>query len=214
MRTIIPKQRIAAVTIAASMVLCSGAPARAQTPVPTAPPAGAQPPMGYPPPGAYPYPPPGAYPYPPPGAYPYFVAPPELDWEPGQPIPPGYKPSTKIRKGLVIGGAVSLGTMWILSVVGATQDLSRGRSEGAPLFVPVVGPFIAIGTSGTSTSTDRTNAVAFALDGIVQTAGAALLIAGIAWPKPILVRTKELTLQPTPMSFGKAGSGFGFAGTF
>src|SRR4051812_26805889 len=164
-------------------------------------PPGAYPPGYVPPPGGYPppaggYPPPGAG-YPPPGAgYPpqgpgYFqqgtLAPRELDWAPGEPVPPGYRPSTKIRTGLVIGGAVTLGAVWLLNVATASIAVSvdSNGSVAAPLFAPVVGPFIAIGTL-------HANALGgfwLAFDGVVQAAGAAMLIAGIAAPKTILQRT-------------------------
>lgn len=142
-----------------------------------------------------------------------MVAPRELDWEPGEPIPPGYRPGTKIRTGLVIGGAVTLGSVWLTNVVFASFFVSEGGGEAAPLFVPVVGPFIAIGTI-TPRDLGGVGTFWLAFDGVVQAAGAAMLIAGIAAPRNILVRTGSLTLQPTPMSFGKAGSGFGFTGTF
>src|SRR5690349_4987127 len=39
------------------------------------------------------------------------------EYEEGDPIPPGYHAESKVRKGLVIGGAVTFGVMYILSVL-------------------------------------------------------------------------------------------------
>jgi hypothetical protein len=41
-----------------------------------------------------------------------------------------------------------------------------------------------------------------------------MLIVGLAAQRNILVRTGSFTFTPTPMSFGKSGSGFGITGTF
>jgi hypothetical protein len=54
------------------------------------------------------------------------------------------------------------------------------------------------------------------LDGIAQTGGVALFIAGFAAPRPVLVRddTARLRFMPIPMSFGRSSAGFGIVGTF
>jgi hypothetical protein len=142
-----------------------------------------------------------------------MVAPREIEWEPGEPIPPGYRPSTKFRTGLVVGGAVTLGSVWLTNVIFASFVVSAGGGDAAPLFAPVVGPFIAIGTIGTR-DLGGLGTFWLAFDGVVQCAGAAMLIAGFAAPRNILVRVGSVTLQPTPVNFGKAGSGFGITGTF
>jgi hypothetical protein len=187
------------------------------------PPAGyAPPPAGYAPPGAY-GPPPGAY-GPPPGAYgppPGYYAPPGAyqgprvidDWEEGQPIPPGYHPKTKIRAGLVGAGAGVLGGFWLAtalpSVVVADATGNGAAALGA---IPIAGPFALIPQSGGFASLD----FLFVLDGLAQVAGAAMLIAGIAAPKTVLVRNDvgKVTILPKPMTFGKTGAGFGLQGTY
>ncbi|MEQ9321580.1 MAG: hypothetical protein RIF41_20610 [Polyangiaceae bacterium] len=58
----------------------------------------------------------------------------------------------------------------------------------APLFVPVVGPFAAIATANAS----GTGAGILALDGVVQLAGAGLLIAGLIWPKTELEKKETI----------------------
>jgi hypothetical protein len=179
-----------------------------------APPAGAYPPGAYGPPGAY-VAPPGAY-GPPPGYYaPGAYAAPRVieDWEEGQPIPPGYRPKTKIRTGLVAAGAGVLGGFWLVtamtSVVVADATSNRSVALGA---IPIAGPFALLPQSGGFATVD----FLLVLDGVAQVAGAAMLVAGIAAPKTVLVRADvgKVTLLPTPIAFGKTGAGVGLKGTF
>src|SRR5260221_4968531 len=46
-------------------------------------------------------------------AAPTGYLPPKLSWNKGDPVPPGYTPSTEIREGFVIAGAVTLGVSWV-----------------------------------------------------------------------------------------------------
>ena len=136
------------------------------------------------------------------------------DWEEGQPVPPGYHPDTRIRKGLVIGGAVMFGTLYLLSALVAaagSDSSSNGGNAEAALWIPGVGPFIQM----TSTSSSVAN-VFLAIDGLGQAGGLAMLIYGLAAPKTVLVRNDlgGLHLRPTPMTFGRSGSGFGLVGSF
>ena len=165
-----------------------------------------------------PPPPPGFEPQagPPPGYYvPTTVAasgPRRItDWEEGEPIPPGYHPITRIRKGLVIGGAVTFGVIYLTNVLVAAVAHDVGSSL-APLYVPIVGPFIQIGNTSTATGN-----VFLVLDGLLQAGGVAMLVAGIAAPKTLLVRNdlaKNFEITPTPMTFGPQSGGFGFVGKF
>ena len=54
---------------------------------------------------------------------------------------------SRIRKGLVIGGTVTFGACYLLSAMTASVADSNNDDEFAPLFVPVAGPFITIGTA-------------------------------------------------------------------
>ncbi len=192
------------------------------------PPAGYAPPPGYPPPAGYPAyaPPPGGYYAPPPayyapqGAY----APPRViaDWEPGQAIPPGYHPSTRIRKGLVIGGAVTFGVVYLLSALAGavTSDVgdvtcgngcSSGTRSAKLLLIPVGGPFALVGASSSATGN-----FFLVLDGVAQVGGLAMLIAGLAAQESVLVHdvAKNVKIMPAPMTFGATGAGLGLVGTF
>jgi hypothetical protein len=207
----------------------------AQPPVdPNAPPPpgyGQPPPPGYgPPPTVYYAPQPG---YGPPGYYPPPAAPqgPYVieDWEEGDPIPDGYQPESRIRKGLVIGGAVTLGALWVLTIVIAAAGQSieatddelttavggdpeaDGRTEGdwAVLYIPVAGPFVGIATLDASGG----GLAILIIDGVAQTGGLAMLIAGLAAQETRLVRIGGAEITVTP-EVGPNQTGLGVHGRF
>jgi hypothetical protein len=178
------------------------------------PPAGyAPPPAGYaPPPAGYAPAPGGAY-YPPPGGY---AAPPGPrvieDWDEGQPIPAGYYKSTKIRTGLVVAGAVTFGSLYLITALtGALISDVGGGGDGKLLLIPVAGPFCLLGAGAGATAD-----LFLVLDGLAQAGGIAMFIAGLAAPRTVLKRNdvSKVTITPKPMTFGTHGSGFGFSGTF
>jgi hypothetical protein len=129
----------------------------------------APPPAGY----GYPPAPPAGYGYgqqPPPGyGYPAPVAPPPpaqplviYGWDPDVEPPAGYELDWDANMGLVGGGIALVATGWTLSVLvgiaGATAEENEEEDHPAserddvttadwsPLYVPLVGPFIAIRT--------------------------------------------------------------------
>jgi hypothetical protein len=219
--------RWAGVTAAAGVVVSISAPAYADNPPP--PPPGFESSASQPPPPGYGQPPPGygqPPPQPPPSGY-YgapggygspVMGPRVLDWEEGDPMRPGYHPETRIRKGLVVGGAVTFGVTYLFTALGGAiaTDVARGTTSGSssflPLFVPAVGPFIAIGTMGANV----TGGFFLALDGLAQSAGIAMFIYGIAAPKTVLVRNdvSKPVLRPVPMMVGGTSPGAGLVGTF
>jgi hypothetical protein len=181
--------------------------------------------------GAYAPPPPGfepqvaPQPMPPQG---YYVPPsvaasgPRVikDWEEGEPVPPGYHPVRRVRTGLIVGGAVTFGVVYLINVMVAAiyQDTDKAfggtGSRLTPLYAPIVGPFIQMGSTSSATGN-----VFLVLDGLAQAGGLAMLIAGIAAPKTVLVRNdlgknNKLELLPMPMTFGSNSAGFGFVGKF
>ena len=117
-------------------------------------------------------------------------------WEEGDPIPPGYHPDTRVRKGLIIGGAVTFGVFYLISaLVGAVAlDCNSVTSSNAcgglgVLLIPAAGPFIALGTA----KPDGGGAAILVIDGVAQAGGLAMLILGIAIPRTVLVRNDLAT---------------------
>lgn len=194
-----------------------GAPPGAQ-PAPYPAPYPAQP--GYPP-GAYP---PGSYAPPPgwtpPGQDPAIMGPDgyprslplEMPYDPDKGIPPGYRIAEKRRMNLVIAGAVTFGSVWVASCI-AGGIMLESDDDGAPMYIPVLGPLITIGTARTSAG--GTTPLIF--DAVAQGAGVAMFIAGMASSQQVL----KYQLGPSgsvtikPIAGAAQDGGFaGFTGTF
>jgi hypothetical protein len=206
---------LAASALAAICTLWSST-SHAQDPAQPAPNAQAAPPPAPPPPAAPPSP--GRYPAPlsqttQESYVPQSVAlsgPAEIeDWKPGDPIPPGYHPTQRLRKGFIIAGAVTFGVLYLWSALGAAVDHDSGEDNADALYVPGIGPFIQM-TKTTSATGNFFNVV----DGLGQSAGLAMLIYGLASPRDILVRNDlGMVIAPTPYVTSHGG-GFGLVGTF
>lgn len=135
-------------------------------------------------------------------------------WEDGDPIPPGYHPDTRSRKGLIIGGAVTFGVFYLISALVGAGSLAECSAHNiistspcndlGPLLIPAAGPFISLGTS----HADGGGAALLILDGVVQAGGIAMLVLGIAIPRTVLVRNdlglnrKETVATIEPMIGG------------
>jgi hypothetical protein len=163
------------------------------------------------------------YPAAPPGAYPspYWQAPETLPYRDGAPVPAGYRVEEKVRTGLVVAGGLVLGIPYLIGLSAvSTKDSNNGANW---LLVPVIGPWLALGArkqvctykvSNTNTTvldpvectTDALAVTGLVFDGIVQTAGATLLVIGFALPKKVLVRQ-----DIAQITFTRIGSGYGVA---
>jgi hypothetical protein len=226
----LPKQVVATVVAVSFTALTLPASAQPQPQDPAEPPPGfeQQPPAAQQPPPVYGQPPPqGPYygqPYgqPPPG-YGYgpgpMMGPKTMDYEDGDPVPPGYHVDTKMRKGLFITGVALFGGFYLISVFVASLAVDSnlgGNDNFVPLYIPAVGPFVTVG----SAQAEGGGAFLLILDGVVQCGGIAMAILGLALQKSELVRNdvgstdvrlspmvvgRDLTGTPT-MGFGLVGS--------
>lgn len=146
-------------------------------------------------------------------------------WEPGDPVPRGYRAVPRIRTGLVVAGAVTFGVTYLTTALigAAVNDVSlatggTGRSAKL-LLIPLFGPFTLLGST-----ISATGQFGLVLDGLVQAAGIGMFVTGLAWPKMTLVPAgyaenkadapPKLELSVQPMSMGLAGNGLGFTGKF
>jgi hypothetical protein len=215
-------------------------PAPAQPP-PAPPPAPAPPPQpypqgGYPPPGGYPqggypqggYPPPSGYPQ---GGYPGWgsedaptvmgadgrprLLPLEMKYDPDKGLPPGYRVVEQRRTTIAIAGASIFGGLWIASAIagGVMEDGGRynGR-EGWPMYIPVLGPFITIGTYDVSAG----GATPMVFVGLGQAIGVAMFIFGMATTEKIAKYQFETAgVKWTPLAGPIENGGLaGLTGTF
>jgi hypothetical protein len=141
-----------------------------------------------------------------------------LRYEPGQPIPSGYHVEERVRRGLVIAGAITFGIPYAYGLTVAADDNSTDKT--GYLFVPVLGPWLMLAAGGANRNcgsdvcfeNSGRRALLF-LDGITQATGAILLTAGIAYPTKRLVRD-QIALSFTPTPIGHDGYGLGAVGTF
>lgn len=152
------------------------------------------------------------------------LPPKELPYVENRPIPPGYALDEYHPRGLIIGGAITLGTLWAISFsVASSNDFSAANGW---LAVPVIGPFGWLATRKTPrcestsysydycNSDESSNRTLVAFDGIGQVAGAAMFVAGLA------ITRKRLVLIDPQASFAVApyassrGSGLQLVGQF
>jgi hypothetical protein len=138
------------------------------------------------------------------------------DWSEGEPIPPGYHAAQRAQRGLIIGGSVMFGVMYLLSVVvaAAVSDANKasgGTTNDDALYIPGIGPFMLM--PGNSSSLGN---VVLAIDGAVQTGGIIMFIYGITSPKTVLVRNDLGSQKPLilPMRVGSDGYGMGLVAHF
>jgi hypothetical protein len=137
------------------------------------------------------------------------------DWQEGEPVPPGYHPVQRVRKGAIVGGAVPFAILYFISalVAAAQSDRTNGQDKSAAgLYFPVVGPFITMPQTSSAVSN-----VFLAMDGLVQGLGVALVIYGLTSPQTLLVRDDHygrLRVVPQPLLFGGGGGGLGLTATF
>jgi hypothetical protein len=228
-----------------SNAAAQGYPPPAPQPAPTQAPPPGYPPPAYAPPQAPAAAPPPAYPpttEAPPGwstpgysnQYRYQPMPMELRYVEGRPIPPGYHAETRPRKGLVISGSIVFGIPYFLSLsVAASSKFTPDRW----LYAPIVGPFVDLGNrkedcttignapfgSTTTCKDDSSERFFLMADGLMQVAGATMLILGLALPQHLLVRDdapfvgskrSQFAWSVAPQKMGRSGYGLGLAGTF
>jgi hypothetical protein len=120
----------------------------------------------------------------------------EMAYHEGNPIPYGYSKVEKKRKGLIIGGAVTLGATYIVSsMIGAIgEDLRRSGStetDMSAMFVPVVGPYFQAARTESFVGKFWLTGL-----GLGQTAGAIMLIYGLTNTRTLLVRNDQLSIAP------------------
>lgn len=137
----------------------------------------------------------------------------------GGPVPVGFHIEERPRRGLIIGGALTLGIPWALGI--AATSGSNFPNQTGWLIVPALGPWITLATrkndttcvgSGTSRTCveelDSGTKSLLVLDGFVQGAGAIMLIVGLAAPKKVLARDFVGSLHFAPARMGRFG-GYG-----
>jgi hypothetical protein len=159
-------------------------------------------------------------------------------------VPPGTHLEDHPRTGLLISGGIVVAVAYVVPLV-ATASKSKGQSyyylasnevpfDPSPLFVPVIGPWVALASMksydncsvlperGTDpsicthaqSSADKWTAFLI-VDGVVQLSGAALMIAGVIWPRhQLVINSDKVKAQVVPAQLGSFGQGLAVVGTF
>jgi len=129
---------------------------------------------------------------------------------PNQPTPP---PIVEQDQGDVVddpmnvdvfaSGAVAFGGSYLASVITAASTDHPGANR---LYVPVVGPWLALGdwgncpVSNAACDSNTTDKVLLVADGIVQAAGVLTMIDGLVWPthhRRVVVADTKVHVTPT-----------------
>ncbi len=121
----------------------------------------------------------------------------EISSDTDRAAPAGYTAVLRPRKGLLIGGGVSFGASYGLSILIAAIGSDIGGSNGneaASMWIPVAGPFLQIANTDSATL-----GLFLAGIGAVQTTGAIMLYYGLTTKKRVFVRNDLVgSLQVTP----------------
>ena len=146
------------------------------------------------------------------------------EFDHNRPIPDGYTLVHRTRKGLLIGGGVTLGVTYGISLLVAAvgedtkscdnYDYNTGAQSGctnhdAAMAIPVAGPFIQIANENSAVAK-----LFLAGMGGAQVAGAIMLYYGMTTKKAVLVRNDIVgSLNLTPM-VGAGNTGLALSGRF
>jgi hypothetical protein len=120
-------------------------------------------------------------------------------WKEGDPIPAGYQPQKRMRRGL-LGGGIGLfaGFYATSALIGAINiDTARycsGCNTGVPgaLFIPVFGPLVDLAAGRSAVAS-----FFLVMDFMGQVAGVTMAALGLALPKVVLVRNDLASVSPT-----------------
>ncbi len=135
-----------------------------------------------------------------------------------EPIRPGYyRAPIKAHGALLVAGSITGGTAYGLSLIAALY----GTPE---LFVPIMGPWLAFHKMSSSCHQSGGSSDGMCIskqeldvaDGMLQAAGAGLILAGLIVPKYRLLRLIDgsLQVQVAPLNFGRSCYGIGALGYF
>lgn len=134
----------------------------------------------------------------------------QLKYNPGMEIPPYYELKRRPLTGLIVTGGPMLGGLYLLGMPFAITDSLGYEGDLWPLFIPVVGPFAAIGTFGTPPP----STAILIVDGLAQVAGLSMVVAGASTRVEKLERIPfdKITLGVRPL--GNGGQAIVVVGTF
>lgn len=117
-----------------------------------------------------------------------MYGPTRLPYEEGEPVLPGYEIKYRPKMKMALAGMAVFAPFYALSVLFAGTylgDEGRWASMYGPLLIPVIGPFVTIGTADTDVGT-----LFLLFDGVAQATGATLFLAGMLSDEKYLERRR------------------------
>lgn len=149
-----------------------------------------------------------------------------LPYRDGKPVPPGYSVDIVPRRGMIAGGAALAGGLHMISMISAialdaeadqviTDEQGGQRTDPefsgryTPLFIPLVGPFIAVKTS----DANGTGSAILIMNGVAQVTGLSLVLSGLIATKKELVRDDAVSFTVAPLA-AEGGGGVSLEGSF
>ena len=127
---------------------------------------------------------------------------------------------------LIMAGSIQLGTSWltigvlpgaVLLAAGSEVDCPDCTIAGVTMLIPAIGPFVTMGVLAGYGEAAGAGYALLAVDGLIQSAGLAMLIAGLVIEKDVLVRDRgagtEVEIKPI-VSAGPGGGTAGLSGSF
>lgn len=152
---------------------------------------------------------------PPPHYAPPAHAPPKLKYREGDPIPPGYHLEEHARMGPIITGYAVGGSAYGIGLLAGAAD--GFDNEKGYLLLPVLGPWLTLsqrqGCADSYIGCDFFAPLMLVMSGLMQGAGATLILVGHAAPRTWLVRD-DVTVSVLPVPMGEQGYGAALTGTF
>jgi hypothetical protein len=136
----------------------------------------------------------------------------EMPYVEGQPIPLGYHTERRPVRGLLIGGGISFGLSYVLTLA---TGLSGTNKSAPATAIPIFGAFVGGATYQPPPNTIVGGVTRDALIGLgaVQVAGAALILGGVLGGKTVLARDAPIQILPVPTA-SRDGGGLSFVGAF
>jgi hypothetical protein len=130
------------------------------------------------------------------------------------PPPPGYHVERKASTGGMIGGGLMFGISYLGPVALGSVLVANQAPQGAWLYVPIAGPFIALHEVGGGGVLSGLLGIGLVGDALLQAAGASwFLVSALVKHDHIVQDVAKVRLAPAPL-VGQGTVGLGVVGSF
>jgi hypothetical protein len=123
--------------------------------------------------------------------------------------------SVRPNKPLLLTGAIMLAGAYVTTA--ALTGASKNDNADKNLYLPVVGPWVHLGSRNATESNSTTDTLLVAGSGLIQGAGVGLIVASFFVPERVptaTIQAGNTKIHFAPASFGLGSAGVGAGGTF